>query len=143
MSEMPCPVVLRSMEEMLARTPDGLETPRYKVISSAAAWEVREYEEFSVCSTAIDRPVEGGDAPQIQQPSLPAAGGFQALAGYIFGRNEEGEKMAMTTPVLSQRSAEGRMQMSFVLPARFWDGGRENAVQAPSPTLMPPAPWSS
>ena len=25
------------------------------------------------------------------------------------------------------------MQMSFVLPARFWDGGRENAVQAPSP----------
>ena len=92
------------MEEMLARTPEGLETPKYEVLTSRPTWEVREYLEFSVCTTASARPVEGGDGTvKLQQPSLPNAGGFQALAGYIFGRNQEQEKMAMTTPVLQQR----------------------------------------
>ena len=56
--------------------------------------QVREYSEFSVAWTRRDRAVAASGVP-IQQPSLPAAGGFQALASYVLGgRNAEEEKMA-------------------------------------------------
>mmetsp|Transcript_30215 Transcript_30215/g.50552 ORF Transcript_30215/g.50552 Transcript_30215/m.50552 type:complete len:272 (-) Transcript_30215:17-832(-) len=51
-----------TMKDMLARTPSGLETPKYSVLSrSKASWEVRKYDEFSVCSTFM------GDSQQQQQ----------------------------------------------------------------------------
>ena len=37
--------------------------------------------------------------------------------GYIFGKNARDEKMAMTTPVITNKNNG----MSFVLPSRFWD----------------------
>ena len=43
------------------------------------------------------------------------AGAFQALAGYIFGKNKREEKMAMTTPVFTRAG-----QMEFVLPEAYW-----------------------
>eukprot|EP00966_Prymnesium_polylepis_P224405 5190772-Prymnesium_polylepis.1 len=49
-----------SMEEMLRRTPDGLETPRYDVVAEKGAWEVRRYDEFSVVTTRTARPVSSG-----------------------------------------------------------------------------------
>jgi len=118
-----------SMEEMLRRTPEGLETPAYEVVAAGRpGWEVREYSEFSVASTRRDRAVATSGV-QIQQPSMPAAGGFQALAGYILGgRNVEEEKMAMTTPVLNS-AATG--EMSFVLPSKYWGG------EASPPTPLP------
>ena len=190
-----------SIEEMLARTPEGLETPKYEVVASRPAWEVRTYDEFCVCTTASARPVEGGEGKvKLQQPSLPNAGGydvaapglepmtsthaspalasplahksqgcsglgsrhwatsylpppflltfspaylltrlptypltcllrFQALAGYIFGRNQEEQKMAMTTPVLQIPQSSGEMSMSFVMPSRYWQAVDE----APTP----------
>ena len=107
-----------SMAEMLARTPENLETPNYTVISSheVSGWEVRQYDEFAVCTTARDRDVTA-DGPKLNSPAMPAAGGFQALAGYIFGKNEQSEKMAMTTPVFTRTG-----EMSFVLPSRYWKG---------------------
>jgi hypothetical protein len=47
--------------------------------------------------------------------------GFRVLAGYLFGGNrdgegETGEKLAMTAPVLAQRSAGGAHTMAFVMP---------------------------
>jgi len=119
-----------SMAEMLRRTPDELETPAYAVVAAdrPGGWEVREYSEFSVASTRRDRAVAASGVP-IQQPSLPAAGGFQALAGYVLGgRNAEEEKMAMTTPVLSS-AATG--QMSFVLPSKYWGEGAEPPAPLP------------
>lgn len=70
----------------LRRIPVGLESPPYTVLLKKANYEVRKYDPFVVA-----------EAPY---GSLgPAA--FGALAGYIFGRNTQGAKMAMTTPVLS------------------------------------------
>ncbi|EKX45384.1 hypothetical protein GUITHDRAFT_108652 [Guillardia theta CCMP2712] len=63
-----------TMEEMLSRTPEGLETPAYDVLASRSSWEVRQYEEFTVCSTNMS-PAEGFR-------------GFNALANYIFGGNQ-------------------------------------------------------
>ena len=57
-----------------------------------------------------------GDA-KISNPTMTAAGGFQALASYIFGKNGASTKMAMTTPVLTTET-----EMSFVLPKQFWQG---------------------
>jgi len=76
-----------SMADMLKRTPDGLETPKYQVAAEKGSWEVREYEEFSVCSFDMK-----------SSPEKAGFGAFNALAGYIFGKNQEQLKMAMTTP---------------------------------------------
>ena len=93
----------------LRRVPMDLESPPYTVLLKKASYEVRKYEPFVVA-----------EAPY---GSGPAA--FGALAGYIFGRNAQGEKMAMTTPVLSS-TAGNSMQ--------FYLGKSTKAVQnAPQP----------
>ena len=71
------------------------ESPRYRVVERFGAIEIREYEPYLVAETTVD----GG---------LESAGnrGFRILAKYIFGGNEGGRKIAMTTPV-SQEIAEG------------------------------------
>jgi hypothetical protein len=114
-----------TMDEMLRRTPEGLETPAYEVVASSRGgggsgsvnWEVRKYEEFSVATTARTRAVANGPTDlKLGNPTMPSAGGFQALAGYILGgKNDRSERMAMTTPVFSRGG-----EMSFVLPSRFW-----------------------
>ena len=71
------------------------ERPAYQVtrgLTSSA--EIRQYEEQTWISTSY----ENDDAS------------FPVLASYIFGRNEEGENVAMTAPVITDR------KMSFILP---------------------------
>jgi hypothetical protein len=109
---------LTSMREMLERTPAGLETPKYDVVDSRRTWEVRKYEPFSVCSTVMEA----------QQQDGPM--GFNSLAGYIFGKNEESYKMAMTTPVISSANvvlgattpsqSSTSKKMSFIMPSAYW-----------------------
>mmetsp|Transcript_23297 Transcript_23297/g.48385 ORF Transcript_23297/g.48385 Transcript_23297/m.48385 type:complete len:350 (+) Transcript_23297:49-1098(+) len=95
-----------SMDEMLSRTPEGLETPDYRVVQRYKDWEIREYDEFSVCSTT----------------NVQGFTGFQTLAGYIFGNNKEEEKMAMTTPVFMTDK-----KMCFVMPSDYWKGDLNSA----------------
>lgn len=103
-----------SIEEMLQRTPK-LETPLYTVVDARKYWEVREYKEFSCCSTVMSN-----------------ESGFNTLAGYIFGKNQLNETMAMTTPVISQSLADGSVRkMSFIMPSRFWDNGSQSAPPKP------------
>jgi len=94
-----------SMQEMLTmRTPRDLETPRYTVVDPRRTWEVREYAPFSVCST----PMTDGT-------------GFNSLAGYIFGKNQEGTAMKMTTPVMTTPlSAADSKKMAFIMPSSYW-----------------------
>lgn len=106
-----------TMEEMLKRTPKGLETPKYEVVYNKDSFEVRKYDAFAVCSMMlVDQ----------QQQNGPA--GFQTLAGYIFGKNVGSQKMAMTTPVISSGNINiggnsnvvQPKKMSFVMPSAFW-----------------------
>jgi hypothetical protein len=96
-----------TMAEMLERTPE-IETPAYEVLASreAAGWEVRRYDQFAVVSTASARAVEQ-DGRKLSTPTMGGAGAFQALAGYLFGGNQEGQRLAMTTPVISASNAAG------------------------------------
>jgi hypothetical protein len=121
-----------SSEEMLKRTPD-LETPKYEVLASETGGvEVRRYARFSVCSVTMNEVMASGSdkesAAKLTNPQLSGATSFGALAGYLFGKNEQATAMKMTTPVFSEGDG-ARRTMSFVLPSDYW----EEEGTAPTP----------
>ena len=59
----------------------------------------------------------------VSDPKVGGAKAFGALAGYLFGKNQESTSMAMTTPVINRGEADAKT-MSFVLPSEFWNDGR-------------------
>ncbi|KAL6974314.1 hypothetical protein U1Q18_028495 [Sarracenia purpurea var. burkii] len=75
------------------KTPD-LESPRYQIMKRTANYEVRKYWPFVVVETDSDK--------------LSGSTGFNAVTGYIFGKNSTKEKIPMTTPVFTQTS-DGEM----------------------------------
>eukprot|EP00887_Chlorella_sp_A99_P001320 scaffold14.g1320.t1 len=101
------------------KRPPALEGPAYTVLRKGAAYEVRHYEPYAVA----EAPMGGAASPA--SPASPAGGAaaFGALAGFIFGGNDRGEKYAMTTPVFSDTC--GRMR--FVI-----GGGSAAALPAPT-----------
>jgi len=111
--------IKEELKNALRSTPRGLEAPRHTVVrtidgeprlGTPEKIEIRRYEAFKVATT----------------PSMGGVG-FNSLASYLFGANEEKEVMAMTMPVLVTRTARdaegdeeraGRMgTMKFVLPS--------------------------
>ena len=89
-----------SFDEMLERTPK-IGTPAFEIVEEQGAFQVRRYEDFSVVRTARQQAVSD-DGVKLGEPKMSGAGAFQALAGYIFGKNKREEKMAMTTPVFTR-----------------------------------------
>jgi len=121
-----------SSEEMLKRTPD-LETPKYEVLDSKkGGFEVRRYAKFSVCSVTMNELKPSGSdeesVSKLAMPQLSGATSFGALAGYLFGKNDQEVAMKMTTPVLSEGEGADR-KMSFILPGDYW----EEEGKAPKP----------
>jgi len=122
-------------EDMIARRPQDLETPKYEVIVQRPklGLEIRRYEPFTVCSVAMSqpRPVHSArtDAT-VADPQMAGARAFGALAGYLFGKNQKELSMKMTTPVLTRpQSSDNEKFMSFVLPSDYWN----NTNLAPQP----------
>lgn len=95
------------------------EEPEYEVVRTLAGAEVRQYAAYAVAEVAVAGPAEeaGNQA-------------FPILAGYIFGKNKGGRKLAMTAPVtqavaaqklemtapVTQTAAAGGFAVQFVLP---------------------------
>jgi len=124
---------------MLKRTPD-LETPKYEVLASKkGGFEVRRYEKFSVCSVTMNELKSSGSdkesAKKLSNPQLSGATSFGALAGYLFGKNEDEVAMKMTTPVLSEGEGSKR-KMSFVLPSDYWEEEGKNAPKPLSDSVV-------
>lgn len=85
----------------------GYEMPPYRVERVDGAREIRAYGPHLLAEVRV----AGGRQGAIQT-------GFRMLAGYIFGGNASGEKIAMTVPVA--QTAEGEhWVVSFMMPARF------------------------
>lgn len=100
------------------------ERPKYKVLKSHDGVEVREYATYVVAETVVKagRQEAGNE-------------GFRRLAGYIFGKNRGGEKIAMTAPV-TEAPAEGA-RIAMTAPVTEVPAGDGFAVQ-----FMMPAGYS-
>ena len=77
-------------------TPKGLETPTYAVEETLGAVELRAYEPYAVAA--------------LKEAKADGAG-FNTLAAFLFGKNDEEKAMDMTMPV---EMTDGKM--AFVLP---------------------------
>lgn len=79
----------------------GVEEPRFRVEADHGAFEVRLYEPVVVAETSVRGDFrEGGNE------------GFRRLAGFIFGGNDGGRKIAMTAPVAVERPGDGRAEVA-------------------------------
>ena len=85
-----------------------IETPKYKIIKTLGAVEIREYPGMILAQTSLtksDYNTEGNN-------------GFRTVAGYIFGGNQSQQKIAMTAPVIMNMS-DSNASMSFVMPSQY------------------------
>ena len=84
----------------------GYEMPPFAVVETRSGYEIRDYGPHVLATVTVQ-----GDARS------SASRGFRVLAGYIFGGNASGEKIAMTVPV-SQEPRDGGYAISFMMPGR-------------------------
>ncbi len=84
------------------------EEPKYEVLTSTEDYEIRRYEPYIVAETDVEGPYRNAGNKA-----------FNILAGYIFGKNRQSEKMAMTVPVESRPAEDGvRMEMTAPVTTR-------------------------
>ncbi|MEL6953865.1 MAG: heme-binding protein [Pseudomonadota bacterium] len=88
-----------------SRAAADVEEPAFELEQRDGAFEIRAYPDLVVASVARD----GSRRQAVQQ-------GFGPLARYIFARDREGDKIAMTAPVL-QSTDEAGWTVSFIMPA--------------------------
>ena len=82
----------------------AIEEPKYTVLySSDDQFEIRRYEPQVVATTVM---------------SGSQNNGFQVLAGYIFGGNDQEQKISMTAPVATTMTGPQR-EMTFMMPSDF------------------------
>ena len=79
----------------------ALEEPAYEVLLTVGDVEFRRYEPYMLAEVTVD-----GDAQDRRA--------FRILAGYIFGDNDESEKMNMTAPVETRGS-----DYAFVMERKY------------------------
>lgn len=89
----------------ISRASSDVEQHKYTVIKKYKDFEVRQYE------TAIFSSVKMPNDTYKESSSQ----GFRTLAGYIFGGNDKGEKIAMTSPVAMELGDSTKM--SFMVPS--------------------------
>jgi hypothetical protein len=88
-------------------THKGYEMPPYTVERTDGMREIRAYGPHLLAEVTVSGSRQGA----IQS-------GFRVLAGYIFGGNESGEKIAMTVPV-AQTPEGDTWTVSFMMPASY------------------------
>jgi|TARA_B100000401_G_C52651957_1_gene645894 hypothetical protein len=83
------------------------EEPKFETISKFSGFEIRKY--FDSVQAIVE--TNGRD----WQSSTV---GFRKIAGYIFGRNNRDQKIAMTSPVIFWNDNEKSM-MAFIMPSEY------------------------
>lgn len=90
-------------------THKGYEMPPYTVEWQDGAREIRDYGPHLLAEVKV----AGSRSGAIQK-------GFRLLAGYIFGGNATGEKIAMTVPVAqTPKDGGATWVVSFMMPGRY------------------------
>lgn len=114
-------IALAMKESAVADTYKSTETPKYTVERVDGAIELRDYAPRIMAEVSVT----GSRTAAINA-------GFRVLAGYIFGANEGGAKVAMTTPVtqvpgetiamttpVTQMARDGSWLVQFMMPAEY------------------------
>ncbi|MCU0678644.1 MAG: heme-binding protein [Candidatus Pacebacteria bacterium] len=100
----------------------SIEEPSYTVLEKRDGYEIRQYDAYIVAETEV---VGAFDAA--------LRDGFRIIADYIFGNNtaktsiamtapvleQRSEKIAMTVPVISTEGADAKRTVAFVLPSAY------------------------
>lgn len=95
------------LQSFIAYSMSSIEKHKYKVVKKYADFELRDYEAALFSSVVLDASTYENTANK----------GFRILAGYIFGGNENGEKIAMTSPVTMELGDQTKM--SFMVPSNY------------------------
>jgi hypothetical protein len=86
----------------------SIETPDYEVLRVLTRKaEIRRYPALILAQTQM----------QAQSYDENSSMGFRRVAGYIFGGNEKGQKIAMTSPVMMEMGEQ--TEVSFVMPKQY------------------------
>ena len=98
-------VAFAGLQAWTTMSTKGTPQQPYSVLATVGELEVRHYPE--ALSASVLRP--GAHYREVANP------GFRSLAGYIFGGNAEGRKIAMTAPVHMEMGADSS-RMRFIMP---------------------------
>jgi hypothetical protein len=95
------------LQSFIQSSMSKIEKHNYTVVKKYDDFEVRDYESALFSSVVLSDSTYENSSNK----------GFRVLAGYIFGGNETGEKIAMTSPVAMELGDS--MKMSFMVPTRY------------------------
>lgn len=101
-------VVFFTLQGFIMSSTSNTEKYQYEVVKEYDDFEVRKYQAALFSSVDLS-----GDSYESNSGT-----GFRILAGYIFGGNQTGEKIAMTSPVAMQLNDANR-KMSFMVPSNY------------------------
>lgn len=101
-------LVLFSAFQIYLAMANTTETQTYRVIKTEKEYEIRYYPESTMA-------IIQSTANSYKDLASP---GFRKLAGYIFGGNESGQSIAMTTPV-HMDIRNDTSTMAFVMPSAY------------------------
>lgn len=123
--------VVTEAKNVFLETPIGLEGPKYTVVEEGEGYEIREYEGYTVASTSMAMVGESFSMDDVTK----SGAAFNALAAYLFGANDEGRVMDMTTPVTTTSLGEMRFYLEktdvmngFPAPLSREDGYNEQGI---------------
>jgi len=85
----------------------GYESPDHTVVRQEGRFEIRDYPALTFAVTPMERRGEDG--------------AFMKLFRFIGGRNDRGEKIAMTVPVVMTGTTSGTM--AFIVPKKVAEAG--------------------
>ena len=97
-----------ALQIYLVMSANKTETQAYKILFSKENFEIRFYPSVTIASIT-------SSAKSYKELANP---GFRKLAGYIFGGNEGGKSISMTSPVHMDIN-DSASSMSFVMPANY------------------------
>ncbi len=83
----------------------NVATPAYTVSKSAGKIEIRDYPQLTMAEITTRGSRQQG-----------VRAGFSPLAGYIFAKEREGEKIAMTAPVNQRATGDSKWTVQFIMP---------------------------
>jgi len=100
-------LLLMAAQVLISQSSGRTEQQAYRVVRQEGKIEIRYYPEAIMAGVELKGTYESRSSD-----------GFRQLAGYIFGRNDRSQKIAMTSPVHMQQEGD-TFRMQFVMPAAY------------------------